>query len=89
MFKRYQRTANIYFKFNDVSVVASVGDTVAGALLCSGLGETLSFARQFRPYCQMGSCYGCQVKLNGKTVQACMTPVEEGMEIQSLELTDE
>lgn len=89
MYKRLHRVNNISFKFDGVTVAASEGDTVAGALLCHQETEDLSLSNQFRPYCQMASCYGCLVKLNGRTVQACTTLVEHGMELQSVEATDD
>lgn len=37
----------------------------------------------FRPYkCYKGYCSTCVMKLNGKTVRSCATPVDVGSEIQ-------
>ena len=32
-------------------------------------------------YCGMGSCFDCVVQVNGRTERACMTRVEDGMNI--------
>ena len=74
---------------------------IDGRVVSAYSGETLAtilFAEQIRvfyrtslnqpraPFCNMGTCYGCQVRLEGtesqstpRWVLACMTPVEEGM----------
>ena len=31
--------------------------------------------------CSLGGCYSCLVEVNGKFVRACITPVEEGMDV--------
>jgi predicted molibdopterin-dependent oxidoreductase YjgC len=75
--------ASIVFRFEDSTIVARTGDTVASALLAAGV-------RRFReaaidgagraPYCMMGVCFECLVEIDGKANrQACLTPVRQGM----------
>lgn len=63
------------------------GETVAAALLAQGI-------RQFRRtnkkhasrgvYCGMGVCFECLVRVDGNpNVQACLTPLVEGMRIET------
>jgi len=32
----------------------------------------------------MGACYDCLVEINGETVQACMTTVTDGLQVQRI-----
>lgn len=71
----------ITFNFNGQSIHAAVGDTVASALLMAGMTalRATPSGEPRGPYCLMGACYDCLVDIDGKTVQACMTPVSDGM----------
>ncbi|OED38601.1 hypothetical protein AB833_18890 [Chromatiales bacterium (ex Bugula neritina AB1)] len=85
MLKRLTETTQISFKFNGETLVAQPGDSIAGALLTHGK-TSLRVATVSKtprgPFCMMGACYECLVELEGRTVQACMTPVTEGMTVQ-------
>jgi thioredoxin reductase len=64
------------------------GETLAAAIMNEfGIGyrETLNGEKR-GPVCQMGVCYECSVHVNGLgKVRACMTTVEDGMEIKTRE----
>lgn len=67
-------------------VQAREGDTVAAALLASGLDvrrdSAVSGALRL-PYCMMGVCFECLVTVNGVgNRQGCLIPVEPGMQIE-------
>lgn len=67
-------------------VQAREGDTVAAALLASGLDvrrdSAVSGALRL-PYCMMGVCFECLVTINGVgNRQGCLIPVEPGMQIE-------
>ena len=66
----------------------AAGDTLAAALLAAGRRATrrtpVSGAPR-GPYCMMGACFECQVQIDGATVQACMTPVAEGMAVRTIQ----
>ena len=70
---------------NDQPVAAAEGDTVAAALLASGRWtfrrDQVSAPRG--PFCLMGVCQECLVRIEGRTHQACMTPVADGMVVES------
>ncbi len=66
-------------------VVALEGETVAAAVMHSGLRPTRTTAVSGAgraPYCMMGVCFECLMNIDGKpNTQACMTEVSEGMVI--------
>lgn len=67
-------------------VVARAGDSVAAALLASGLDfrrETAVSGAKRAPYCMMGVCFDCLVTIDGVgNRQGCMTPVADGMRVE-------
>ena len=67
-------------------VRAREGDSVAAALLVSGLRScrTTPISESPRaPYCMMGVCYECLVEIDGiPNRQSCRIPVQEGMQIR-------
>jgi len=72
----------ISFTFEGRTVAAAPGMSVAAALLAEGITafrQTAVSQSERGPFCMMGTCYDCVVLINGETVQACMTPVREGL----------
>lgn len=62
---------------------AYAGETVASVLLAAGVTvfyRTRS-GQPRGPYCNMGACFECQVKIDGDWQRACMTVAEDGMNI--------
>lgn len=80
-----QKEVKIYF--DDQQYVAHEGDTIASALLASGVRTLRRHEDKETPrgiYCNIGHCFECRVRVNGKnTVRACLTPVENNMRIES------
>jgi len=70
--------------FEDMSVAALEGETVAAALTAVGIVD-LRLTREGRPrgiFCGMGVCFDCIVSIDGRRSQrACMTKVRDGMRI--------
>jgi D-hydroxyproline dehydrogenase subunit gamma len=66
-------------------VEATVGESLASALLQAGhLGFRTSCTGQARaPLCGMGTCYECQVRVNGAWVRACLEPVRADLEVRT------
>lgn len=64
---------------------AREGDTVAAALLASGIDarrETAVSGAPRLPYCMMGVCFDCLVTIDGiGNRQGCIVPVAPGMQI--------
>ena len=60
------------------------GQTIAAALYASGRRVFRATRVNGKPrglYCAMGVCYDCLVQADGETVRACVTPVENGMQV--------
>ncbi|MDA5558717.1 (2Fe-2S)-binding protein [Shimia sp. MMG029] len=79
-----ESTDQVQFHFEDRRLSAPRGATVASALLGAGITafrETPVSGAARGPFCLMGACYDCLVSINGVTVQACMTPIEEGLQV--------
>jgi sarcosine oxidase subunit alpha len=80
------RGKEIRIVVNGRSCSAFEGETVHAALLAAGhrgLRKTVKTGRPRGIFCGMGICYDCLVTIDGvPNRRACMTPVEDGMEIR-------
>ena len=72
--------------FEDRPVTAMAGESVAAALLRAGVKYTgtHAVAHDHRaPYCMMGVCFECLVRIDGiDNQQACLTAVRDGMRVE-------
>ena len=89
MFKRRNANkdnAKVTIEFEGKKLEVNAGETVAAALLASGIEFMRTTAKdkaKRAPYCQMGVCFECLVEINGKAnQQSCMRRVENGMKIR-------
>jgi predicted molibdopterin-dependent oxidoreductase YjgC len=87
MFKRIRTIDTpIGIRFESETVIAQKGDTVAAALLCSGIIAFRQSAEEKSdrgPYCLIGNCFECLVEIDGvPNHQACRVQVYEGMRIE-------
>jgi len=67
-------------------VAACAGETIVAALLVSGRRALRRSPRLDRPrgaFCMMGVCQECLVRVDGRPVPACQTPVRAGMRIET------
>ena len=65
-------------------IEARRGQTIAAALVASGrriFRHTRNAGRPRGLYCAMGMCFDCIVKVDGRTERACVTKVEQGMQV--------
>ena len=80
-----KKKVKIYF--DGQQYAAYEGDTIASALLASGVRTLRRHEDKETPrgiYCNIGHCFECRVRVNDKnTVRACLTPVENNMRIES------
>lgn len=88
MFRRLpDAVAVVTIAVDGVSVSARAGDTVAAAVLATGVCafRTSGVSGTARgPYCMMGVCFDCLVAIDGiGSRQACLVPVREGMRIET------
>lgn len=78
---------NVSFKFNNKVYQGLAGESIAAALLANGIRTLRYHEESGSPrgiYCNIGHCYECRVTIDGKQgVRACLTPVKEGMVIES------
>ena len=76
----------VTISFEGRAIEAPAGTTVAAAVLGAKDGPTRKspISGQPRaPFCQMGVCFECLMKINGQpNRQACMTLVEDGMTVE-------
>lgn len=88
-----ERGTPITILVNGVPLTAFAGETVAGALLATGrrAWRRTRHGHSRGIFCGIGVCFDCLVTVNGvPNVRACLTPVENGMIVQTLdETTDE
>ncbi|MCG8273947.1 (2Fe-2S)-binding protein [Aquamicrobium sp. NLF2-7] len=75
----------ITFSFGSEAIEAWEGETVATALLTSGViitGVRPMSGRGRGPYCLIGVCHECLVEIDGLANQrACMTAVRKNMKV--------
>lgn len=87
MLKRIEDTQErLAFTFEGRPVEGRHGETVAAALLAAGFRDlrasSVSGAPR-GPYCLMGACFECLVRINGvANRQACMTELEPDMDVR-------
>jgi predicted molibdopterin-dependent oxidoreductase YjgC len=78
------RPAAVEIQIDGEPATAFPGESLAAALLASGrrVFRVTNKGKELRgPYCNMGVCFDCIVEVDGVPVQACMTPVSDGMRI--------
>ncbi len=82
-----QRGRAIQIQVDGKSIEAFEGETIAAALLSAGVRTFRLSPKTHQPrslYCGMGVCYECLVTVDGvHGVRACLTPVSEGMHVET------
>lgn len=78
--------SNSSFIWNGVLVPFSTGETVASALEAIGV---LRLGRSFpscenRYFCGIGTCQSCLVRVDGRVVEACLTPAVDGLVVEQI-----
>lgn len=71
------------FTWRGQPVPFAPGDTIAAALLDAGVGAFGHDAcgMELRYFCGIGACQNCLVRLDGRVVEACLTPAVDGATI--------
>ncbi len=89
MFRRIAESEvpEVTFTLDGRSITAQAGDSVAAALLANGAlvcRNTPVSGAPRAPFCLMGVCFECLVVIDGiGSRQACLTPVREGMRVET------
>ncbi|ATU72730.1 sarcosine oxidase alpha subunit [Gluconacetobacter sp. SXCC-1] len=77
----------ITFTLDGRVLEARLGDSVAVAMMLAGYpacGSLPPTGRVRVPYCLMGACHECLVRVDGRSMhQACLLPVRTGMCIET------
>lgn len=79
---------DIAFRWEGSEVRCRAGETIAVALLCAGRLDLRRSPRAGSPrgaFCMMGVCQECLVRVDGVLRQACLTPAENGMRVESVD----
>ena len=69
-----------------VPIRAHPGESLAAALIAAGhwrFGEGEDPARPRTAFCMMGVCQQCLLRVDGRLVQGCLTPVVAGQQVTS------
>ncbi|WP_096438797.1 (2Fe-2S)-binding protein [Alteribacter populi] len=79
---------DVSFTFNNKVYEGCGNEPLAAALLANGVRTLRHHEESGSPrgiYCNIGHCYECRVTVNGQpAVRACLTPIEEGMVVESI-----
>ena len=74
----------VRFRFGEVDVEGYAGESVAAALLASGITTLRRAPADGAPrgaFCWMGVCQECVVSVDGCRVEACQTLVSPDLEV--------
>lgn len=75
-----------HFFFEGQTIPFHAGDSIAGALLAAGVSTfrtTPAKGSERAPYCLMGVCFDCLMRIDGVDNQrACMTMASQGLKIE-------
>jgi len=82
-----QRGRPVKINVDGMPIDAYEGETIASALLSAGIRTFRLSPKQRTPrgvFCGMGVCYDCLVTVDGMhAVRACLTPVADGMQVET------
>jgi predicted molibdopterin-dependent oxidoreductase YjgC len=82
-----ERGAQFEIEVDGRPVVAFEGETIAAALIASGVRIFRHTNVQGAPrgiFCGMGVCFDCVMTVNGvPNVRTCVTPAEPGMRVET------
>lgn len=76
----------VTFFFEDQTIEAQQGESVASALAATGIRNLRASAVSGEPrgiFCMMGVCFDCLVEIDGQpNQQACMIPVSQDLQVK-------
>ena len=83
----YNKGRKVTFSFDGKELSGYEGEPIAAALKAAGVMVHRYTAKQHKPrgiFCAIGRCTDCVMIVNGvPNVRTCVTPLEEGMQIQT------
>lgn len=85
----YEKGSRVKFTYNGTPMEGYAGEPVAAALMAQGIRVHRHTAKQNKPrgvFCAIGRCTDCVMVVNGEpNVRTCITPLEEGMAVETQE----
>jgi len=82
----FEKRKKIIFTLDGKVLEGYEGDTIAAALVASGvkvLSRSIKYKRPRGFFCAIGKCSSCLMKVNGTpNVRTCVTKLEEGMKVE-------
>ncbi|MCA3280522.1 MAG: (2Fe-2S)-binding protein [Roseomonas sp.] len=78
------RPAPVTITVEGVPVMAHPGESLAAVLIAAGhwrFGEGEDSTRPRTAFCMMGVCQQCLLRVDGRLVQACLTPIVAGQAV--------
>lgn len=83
----YDKGKEVTFTFDGKELTGFEGESIAAALKAAGIMVHRYTAKQHKPrgvFCAIGRCTDCVMVVNGiPNVRTCVTPLEEGMIVQT------
>lgn len=83
----YEKGKKVTFTYDDKELTGYEGEPIAMALKANGILIHRYTARKHKPrgiFCAIGRCTDCVMVVDGEpNVRTCMTPLREGMKVQT------
>lgn len=83
----YKKGKLINFTYNGQGLIGYEGEPIAAALRAAGILTHRYTKKEYKPrgiFCAIGRCTDCVMVVNGRpNIRTCVTPLEEGMEVQT------
>lgn len=83
----YQKGEKIRFYLDGKEMYGYEGDTIAAALMAAGVTTHRHTRKKGAPrgiFCAIGRCTDCVMVVDGQiNVRTCITPLKEGMQVQT------
>lgn len=84
---KQEKGREVEFYFDGQKLVGYEGEPIAAALKAAGVVKHRYTKKDHKPrgiFCAIGRCTDCVMVVNGKpNVRTCVTPLEEGMKVQT------
>ena len=75
------------FNWRGAMIPFGEGESIAAALAEAGIATfgNDGGGRELRYFCGIGCCQSCLVKVEGRILEACLTPASPGLDVRALE----
>jgi predicted molibdopterin-dependent oxidoreductase YjgC len=81
-----ERGRSVHLLVDGQPLAAYEGETIATALLAAGrrtFRHTVPGGAPRGVFCGIGICFDCLVMVDGSQIRACVTPVQDGMQVST------